>query len=122
MDRLVIGGELPKNQALVSELYYETWSPEYDRQYSISKGSFGYHICAITEYYVIKDSIEYDNITKIIEAPGFTSSIVEYLDTLAIEHMKPEQILKLIENIESKSYNKGKEFIQKQMRQVLGIN
>lgn len=121
MDRIVIGGELPKNQAFISELYWESWTPQYDRQYSVSKGIFGYHIYAITEYYVIKGSTEYDNITKILETNKLTSSIVEYLDTLAIEHMKPEQILKLIEDIRIESYHKGMENIQGRIKQILGM-
>lgn len=119
MNKLVIGGELPKNEALVSSLHWEVICGT--RYYTVSKGSFGYHICAIAEYYVVKDSEEYDKITKMIDTEIKASSICEYLDTLIISHMQPKEIINLIEDIQLVSFNRGVENIQEQMRLVLGF-
>lgn len=117
MDKLAIGGELPKNEALVSKLCWES----IDKTHGISRGSFGYYIKAITDYYVIKDSEEYKIITNMIVSKESSTSICMYIDTLAITHLQPHEILELIDNIKQKYFDDGIALAQRRIRIALGV-
>ena len=123
MDKLVIGGELPKNEALVTKTYWESE----DCKYRISKGARGFMINGLIDFYVINGSKEYDHIMFLLNKNKDNpkvfseSEIRDYLDIIAIANLKPHEILNLIDDIKLKNFNKGIEVAQKQMRQALGL-